>query len=227
MISIQHKSDRLEKYRYELKIPLDQVQFIEFRNCLTQLGLYPQKTFPGRRINSVYFDTHDLNDYVDNISGIADRCKTRLRWYNNDITRLTLELKIKKNKASYKESLKLKNSSKHNPSTMKDIQKIMQDHKSSAEYVILQNVSPVLEVQYDRQYFLLSQDLRMTIDLNQKFRRLYPSPSKSFIKSPVYSVAEFKFPADKRNSMQSLMRNIPFRLFRHSKYVIGMDTVAL
>ena len=227
MISIQHKSDRLEKYRYELKIPLDQVQFIEFKHYLTQLGLYPATLFPRRQINSVYFDTYDLNDYVDNVSGIADRCKTRLRWYNNDITRLTLEIKIKKNKASYKESLKLENSSKHNPSIKQDIPKIMQDHKSSAEYVILQNVSPVLEVQYDRQYFLLSQDLRMTIDLNQKFRRLYPTPSKSFIKSPVYSVAEFKFPANKRNAMQSLMRNIPFRLFRHSKYVIGMDTVAL
>jgi len=227
VISTQHNSNRLEKFRYELKIPLDQVQFIEFKHYLTQLGLYPKNAFPKRQINSVYFDSHDFNDYVDNISGIADRCKTRLRWYNNDITRLTLERKIKKNKASYKESLKLENPSKHNPRIKRDVQKIMQDHKSSTEHVILQNVPPVLEVQYDRQYFLLSQDLRMTIDLNQKFRRLYPTPSRSFIKSPVYSVAEFKFPADKRNSMQSLMRNIPFRLFRHSKYVIGMDTAAL
>lgn len=80
----------LDKFRYELKIPLEKVQLIEFHQYLRQLGLHPVKPYPSRQINSVYFDTHDLNDYVDNISGIADRTKTRIRWYNEDISRLTL-----------------------------------------------------------------------------------------------------------------------------------------
>ena len=225
MLSFWQKPDHLEGYRYELKIPLEQVQLIEFQHGLKQLGLYPKRAFPGRQINSVYFDSHDLKDYVDNVSGIADRCKTRIRWYNEDTSRLTLELKIKKNKASYKESLKLKNTDLHDPRLYQDVRKIMKSHSESTENVLLRDVFPALEVQYEREYFMLDKDLRMTIDVNQKFRRLYPRPMKDLVESPVYCVVEFKFPAEKRADMQALMRNIPFRVFRHSKYVIGMDAV--
>ena len=220
------KLSELDPFRYELKIPLEKVQFNEFKHCLRQLELYPVQAYPGRQINSVYFDSYDFNDYVDNVSGIADRCKTRIRWYNEDIKALTLELKIKKNKASYKESLKLKNPDGHDPRTRRGVQDIMGNHMGTMERLMLKNVRPVLEVQYQRTYSMLDKDLRMTIDVEQKFRRLYPHPSKILKRSPVYCVVEFKFPAAKREAMYSLMRNIPFRVFRHSKYVIGMDTVA-
>jgi len=226
MLSLKQDNTILDKYRYELKIPLEKAQLIEFKHCLRQLGLHPKRAFPGRQINSVYFDSHDLNDYVDNVSGIADRRKTRVRWYNEDITRLTLELKIKNNKASYKESLKLDNSQKYDPRLYKDVRKIMSSRAGSVERVLLQDVFPVLEVQYEREYYMLDKDLRMTMDFNQQFRRLNPRPTANMAASPVYCVAEFKFPAEKRAQVQGLMRNIPFRVFRHSKYVIGMDVVA-
>lgn len=92
---------------------------------------------------------------------------------------------------------------------------------------MIETAIPVLEVQYDREYFTLAEGLRMTLDVNQAFRKLYPIPRQNLQKSPVYCVAEFKFPAQKRSMMQSMIRNIPFRVFRHSKYVIGMDTVSL
>lgn len=216
----------LDKYRYELKVPLEKAQFVEFKQYLRQLGLHPVSPYPPRRINSVYFDTHDLNDYVDNVSGIADRQKTRIRWYDGNLSRLTLELKIKKNKASYKELLKLENLNLHNPRTREGVRSIMESHKTSTEGLMLKMSAPVIEVEYDREYFLLGEDLRMTLDVNQKFRKLYPVPSQNLQRSPVYSVAEFKFPAEKLSMMKSMMRNIPFRVFRHSKYVIGMDITA-
>ncbi len=219
-------NNNLEKFRYELKIPLEKVQLIEFNHYIRQLGLHPVSPFPPRKINSVYFDSHDLDDYVDNTSGIANRTKTRIRWYNDDLSRLTLELKIKRNKASRKELLKLENPNHHDPRTREGVRNIMADHRASTEHLILETSTPVLEVQYDREYFVLADDLRMTLDVNQAFRKLYPVPSQNLRKSPVYCVVEFKFPAQKRTMMQSMMRNIPFRVFRHSKYVIGMDTVA-
>lgn len=226
MLSLRQDNNILDKYRYEIKIPLEKVQLIEFTHCLRQLDLHPKRAFPGRQINSVYFDSHDLNDYIDNVSGIADRRKTRLRWYNEDTTRLTLELKIKNNKASFKESLKLENKEKHDPRIYSNVRKIMSGRKHETEHVLLQDVFPVLEVQYEREYFFLDKDFRMTVDTNQKFRRLHPRPSKDLVRSPVHCVVEFKYPAKKRAEAQSLIRNIPFRVFRHSKYVIGMDVVA-
>lgn len=225
LLSSKNKSD-LDKYRYELKVPLEQAQFAEFKQYLRQLGLHPTRPYPPRRVNSVYFDSHDLEDYVDNVSGIADRKKIRLRWYDGDLSHLTFEMKIKENKASYKELMKLQNTSLHDPRTRAGVARIMDSHRTSNERLLLNMSTPVIEVEYDREYFLLGQNLRMTLDVNQKFRKLYPLPNQNMRRSPVYCVAEFKFPADKRSMMQTLMRNIPFRIFRHSKYVIGMDTVA-
>ena len=225
-LTSKKSNETLEKFRYELKIPLEQSQFIEFKQYLRQLGLHPVSPYPGRRINSVYFDSHDLNDYVDNVSGIAERQKTRIRWYNEDLSHLTLEFKRKKNKASYKELLKLDNPKQHNPRTREGVRSIMQTQKSSIENFLLQSLDPVIEVQYDREYFLLGADLRMTLDTDQNFRKLYPFPGQNMKRSPVYCVAEFKFPAVKLSIMKTMMRNLPFRVFRHSKYVIGMDVIA-
>ncbi len=216
----------LDKYRYELKVPLEKSQSVEFKQHLRQLGLHPVSPYPPRRINSVYFDSHDLNDYMDNVSGIADRQKTRIRWYDGDLSQLTFELKIKKNKASYKELLKLENPKLYDPCTHEGVRSIITNHKSNSESLILKTLDPVIEVEYDREYFLLGKELRMTLDTNQKFRKLYPFPSQRMQRSPVYCVAEFKFPAEKLSMMKSMVRNIPFRIFRHSKYVIGMDVIA-
>jgi hypothetical protein len=216
---------KLDKFRYEIKIPMELCQLLEFQHHLRQLGLHFIKPYPSRQINSVYFDTHELDDYVENVSGISNRMKTRVRWYNNDIQKLALEFKIKKNKASYKQVIKIKNSDMYNPRTRSGILSINQNIKKSIESLALSTKKPKIEVQYERDYYLLGKDLRLTIDTNQKFCKLSPYPSNNFIKSPVYGVAEFKYPANMQSLVQSILRDIPFRVFRHSKYVIGIDTV--
>jgi len=113
----------------------------------------------------------------------------------------------------------------YNPRTRSGILSINQNIKKSIESLALSTKKPKIEVQYERDYYLLGKDLRLTIDTNQKFCKLSPYPSNNFIKSPVYGVAEFKYPANMQSLVQSILRDIPFRVFRHSKYVIGIDTV--
>jgi hypothetical protein len=220
---LKKKQQDLEPFRYEIKMPLDRKQLEEFMSSLRNLGLHPKTPYPDRRVNSVYFDTTDFNDYVENISGIGARRKTRVRWYNGDVSKLTLEQKIKNNKASRKENTRLANPAGATPRTKDGIRRILAQNDSPLARTILGSVYPVLEVQYDRQYFVLAPDLRMTIDRHQKFKRLYPSPLDHFVDSPVYSVIEFKYPATRRAEMQALLRDLPHRVFRHSKYVIGME----
>ena len=42
------------------------------------------KPFPDRKINSIYFDTDDLDYFKDGEEGTTPRIKVRYRWYDND-----------------------------------------------------------------------------------------------------------------------------------------------
>lgn len=213
-------------YRFETKVPLDRSQFEQYMPALYELGLYPTRAYPPRRISSIYYDTPDLDNYSDNVSGISNRRKTRIRWYNDDRSKLTLEQKIKKNKASTKQSFFIANPQLVDPALKNEIVKLLNSSGGTNEALSFRELSPTLAVQYERQYFTLANDLRMTIDTSQKFKRLYPLRDNDFTESPVYAVVEFKYPAETRLKMQSVLRDLPFRVFRHSKYVIGMDCTA-
>lgn len=219
-------NDLLCDYRYEIKLPLEKVQFENLKQYLYQLGLFPITAYPNRRVNSIYYDTRGLYDYHSNVSGVAERSKKRIRWYNGDLSKLRYEKKIKQNKASRKESIRIKNELNIIPDTSRKLDQLLNQLEPCVEKIELELVEPILEVQYQRQYFLLHQDLRMTIDQEQKFRRLTPMADNIFIRSPVYAVVEFKFPANRGASMKSLLANLPFRLFRHSKYIIGVEASA-
>ena len=84
---------------------------------------------------------------------------------------------------------------------------------------------PVLEVNYKRSYFELQPGIRMTIDQDIQYRKLSPTVSCQMKRSPVDYVVEFKYPVDQRSEFGHLLQDLPFRFFRHSKYVVGMDTV--
>ena len=86
---------------------------------------------------------------------------------------------------------------------------------------------PVLEVVYQRSYFELEPDIRMTVDQEIQYRKLSPTVSCQMKRSPVDYIVEFKYPVGQETEFGHLLRNLPFRFFRHSKYVVGMDTVTV
>lgn len=217
------RADLLRGYRFEVKIPLDIGQFAELRQCLYQNGLFPRRAYDDRLVNSIYMDTFDRVDYTDNTSGIGDRIKTRFRWYGSDLSQLVLERKIKTNKASRKEIFSLKNLDNLHPGKRAEADRLLQQNRDVLPLALIGPIFPALEVNYKRQYYTLDTDLRMTIDTDQMFKGLRPSPQSSFSKSPVHTVVEFKFPAEQRLRMQQMLQNLPFRVFRHSKYVVGTE----
>src|SRR5512138_1658072 len=54
-------------------------------------------------IRSFYFDDYYNNAYHDKYAGIADRCKYRIRIYNQSESTVHLEKKIKKNSYNHKQ----------------------------------------------------------------------------------------------------------------------------
>ena len=84
--------------RYEIKLVTLSPGFVDVE---TSLRLHPaafQTTHPERQVKNIYFDTPDLESAQDNLAGISEREKLRLRWYGKleNIVKGTWELKQKR-----------------------------------------------------------------------------------------------------------------------------------
>lgn len=213
--------------RHESKIPLQYSQYLELKSALIQLGKYPKTSYPDRIIHSIYLDDHELTDYFENISGISRRSKTRIRWYNDDTKKLAIEIKRKVIKVSDKKIMAIENPAGTVPRCRSDFMKLVRSNSRTLPVSQFISLFPVLEVEYGRSYFELAADIRMTVDHSIRYKSLFPQQSHKWHRSPVDIVVEFKYPVGKEEIFGELLRNIPYRIFRHSKYVIGVDNVCV
>jgi hypothetical protein len=91
------------------------------------------------------------------------------------------------------------------------------------------NPVPVLINRYHRKYFRTrNDDVRVTLDSDLRIfdqtRNPYPNYSiKANI--PRTFVLEVKFPRDLRNKASQIIKNIPIRVSRHSKYIVGFHSM--
>jgi hypothetical protein len=214
-------------YRYEVKLPLEHEQFADLQHNLYEQGLFLRQAYPARVVHSIYLDTPDLADYLANVSGQSSRKKLRLRWYDEASHKLVLEIKFKTNKSSKKLTLPLAASDTQLPRTAECLKAFFDANGAQDLYPFLHEVVPVLEVSYRRSYYELAREIRMTVDRQIHYRRLYPVAQSRAVASPVDTVVELKFSTLQTGHVKTFLSGIPFRAFRHSKYVVGMDTVCV
>ena len=88
-----------EGFRHELKYRIGYVQYIELRNRLRTVMQSDIHTGTDGRylIRSIYFDNYMDKALREKENGVPMREKFRIRYYNDDLTYLTLEKKIKDN----------------------------------------------------------------------------------------------------------------------------------
>ena len=213
------------RFRHETKLPLQRQQYQELRAAFIGMGLHPRGTYPDRRVHSIYLDTPEFDDYHEGVSGLSRRSKTRFRWYQEDTEHVVLEVKRKKNKIATKYLFQMKNPSGLIPRDQFLLQSLLTENSDQFPVSIAGLYRPVLEVDYKRSYFELKPGIRMTIDQEIQYRKLSPTPSHQAKRSPVDYVVEFKYPMNQKTEFGHLLRDLPFRFFRHSKYVVGMDAV--
>ena len=90
--------------RYELKFILDEADYVEVLRWLTSATAFTE-SYPNRFVNSIYFDDTEFTAVRDNLAGISDRYKIRVRWYNdaeNLLSNPGLEVKIREGRLGYK-----------------------------------------------------------------------------------------------------------------------------
>jgi hypothetical protein len=106
------KSDYDQRWeRFERKFLVSPEKAVFARTLLSQICLRDSE-YPKGKVNSLYFDTPDLDQYQKSDDGSYERKKIRIRWYDNPFNQqgmvpVYLELKSKKGFASRKQRRKI------------------------------------------------------------------------------------------------------------------------
>ena len=166
-----------------------------------------EKLFPDRIVESVYFDTEDLQFFNLSEEGITPRFKIRIRGYNN---KKPDNLEIKTTNNYHREKVTIKNFIFDNYELHKKLKKIG----------IKQTVQKKIRVKYLRSYYKLKNIGRITLDRNIEFL----SPNESFhnykkIKQNILEVKVQRENIDK-NFIEKI---INLKEIRFSKYCIGIN----
>jgi len=228
-----HFLENKNNYRYERKFTVpNEFSLKTIEQCVKRNNALFREAFHLRQVNNIYFDTTAYNDYFDNVLGVSDRKKIRIRWYGEtfgSIQKPILEIKIKKGLVGDKWSFKLKPFILDNNFNNDILLDVFKD--SNLPLPILESlkmVTPTLLNSYLRKYFISATNkFRITID----FELLYYKIEKRFNNfnfkpaSDENKIVELKYGLMDDNEASSIVTQFPFRLNKNSKYVNGINTI--
>ena len=185
------------------------------------------KEYEDRYVNNLYFDTPDFKNYYDNLNGISDRVKVRLRWYG-DMTRLdrpALELKHKRNAYGWKRVHKVNQRLFLKYTQWQELIRglhspIIKDIIGSMGY------RATLCNRYLREYYRSGcRRFRLTLDTHLIYMPQYISSTINLdlprlVKT--HTIVEVKTERKNELELESICCQFPFRITKSSKYMIGM-----
>lgn len=218
-----------QENRYEIKFILNEQELTEAYKFIKSINAYIP--YPSREINSLYFDTVDFQSIRDNLAGVSNRQKIRLRWYgnneNNKNSLMSLELKLRNGRVGSKRRYNVpqKLSNDIYKSTSREIGKCVFNNLKVTDEIINDLYLPTLFINYIREYYQCNNELRITIDKNINFRDIHlHSPLLKAQKIPYNEyIMELKFPLYLKNTVSSMIRTFNLVPKRHSKYITGMS----
>jgi len=192
-----------------------------------------QRAYPPRRVNNFYLDDFDLSTYEENITGVSHRTKVRFRWYGDSSQRVagTLELKRKRNRLGWKENFRVKELHIHGQRWPRILSSLRAQLPLEARDWLDAYPQPTLINQYDRHYFVSSDGrIRVTLDGNQQVfdQRLAHRPNLlASANLPDALIVEFKASSRDHLLLGRAIQGVPLRSGRHSKYVVGIQSLSL
>jgi hypothetical protein len=217
-------------FRYERKFLVSGISIHEAISLIRFHPAHFSRLFPPRFINNVYFDTPSFGHYRDNIAGIPDRTKVRIRWYGSQFgEHQTAKLEIKKKQGLLGEKrlfplqgIRL-NPGFHSNCLIKSLLNSGLPHMIRP---LLLPVQPVLFNRYFRSYWQSADShFRLTIDSDMSYYligRLSNNFQKSFL-DRANLVIELKYKDIQDKNVSRISDYFPFRLSKNSKYVSGIQ----
>ncbi len=219
--------------RFERKFFISELTKQEIENIIKTHPAVFSEIYYERFVNNIYLDSFDLRNYFDNLVGVSERQKVRIRWYGDlmgEIKNPVLEIKVKENDLSYKISYPLAGFSLDKNFTIETIKDIFAKSQLpqglKSELLSLEMVSLN---RYKRKYFQ-SKDktFRFTIDSAMQFYSLLPRWN-NFLDKRIDQkniVLELKYEGRQSEKAVDFIANfLPCRLTKSSKYAIGVETL--
>lgn len=205
------KKHRIIKPRLERKVKISKHSQVFYRNFFKRCSFYKQ--FSDQIVESTYFDDHNLSFAKSNIDGEFYRIKPRIRWYNDDLSKIKYEFKIKKGFNGYKiisnDIYDIEN----------DKKTIIKKTRSFLKEIFNMSLKEVITIRYNRSYLKHPSGIRLTLDKDLT----YSLPRSHIKKSLDFEVLEFKYDVDKDYYFRKVLfhnfLNLPLRLTKCSKYV--------
>lgn len=186
-----------------------------------------RQAYPDRWVNSLYFDNSDLDSLRDNYAGISRRVKARYRWYGELETssRGNFELKFRENEAGWKNIFSVDGINfTHGNRLPEVISEIKQRINPEAISWMNRFHWPIVIIRYFRRYFVSADgQIRITFDQNlscysQQLSSRINLRRQALGLDPVSNIIEVKFSPDIIADAGHLVKGIPARRSRFSKY---------
>jgi len=218
--------------RYERKFIFPNIHLDDLIQRLNLNSFCFSEIFHERKINNVYFDDHNLSFYRQNVIGVGNRFKYRLRWYGNDFSKVNspvIEIKRKYGLLGDKARHKLENfnltigdngiSELHKKLMLELDKNLFYKNKFYQLQASLLNA-------YRRRYFLsFCGRFRITLDYNQEFfnpnYRNYKASRRTIEERGI--VLELKYSMQNDSDARLISQELGARLSKNSKYITGID----
>ena len=218
----------IDDFRYEVKFHLNEKKYSFVQNWLYVKTPFV-RSFPNRTVNSLYFDDVNYSSVKDNLSGVAQRSKYRLRWYDSVLTNpdhVIFEEKMRNGRVGKKKHIRL-------PDVGRDLSHANIHHTTQAINRSISNskyqftfdyLFPTLLLSYDREYFADNNSIRITVDKNLQFGA--PIAEKTISQHQkiraTSGVLEVKFNASSKDWAHSYISQLNLTPVRNSKYLAGL-----
>ncbi len=214
----KYVSNTLSSHQVEAIVKLHPALFVE--------------AYHPRDVNNIYLDTVSFQHYQDNVDGLRDRVKARVRWYGDLFGRIEqpqLELKIKHGHAMRKQVYSLPAFTFDQDFRFEELSDAILNAEMPA--IVRTGVvclSPTLLNRYRRKYFVTPcHPFRITIDWDLCYFRIVPQRNLFLQKQVARNdlIIELKYPVDEEQGASAIASGLPFHLDRNSKYVNGIEQV--
>lgn len=214
-------------FRHERKYVLPEIMKKNVWGIIKAHPLMFKEIYHERVINNIYFDTPQLDNYLENIDGVPIRHKVRIRWYDNNTSSCYLEIKSKKGAVNTKKVHKI-----GGLDAGSNMRKFLQEAVAAADLpkhidAEIHKLVPSCVNRYKRRYFeSRNKKFRITLDYDLRFRKMRSSriPKQPWPRSK-NMVVEVKYNTDGKVNLNEFTRSFPFRVGKFSKYTAGVEAV--
>jgi hypothetical protein len=227
-------NESIHPLRYERKLIPRGYAVAEVLAAILRHPAVFRETYQARAINNIYFDTAGLGDYQDHVSGAAHRVKTRIRWYGRlcgHIARPFLERKAKFGAVGTKQRYELPSFCFDGEKLHIDLQELLNQSTvpGGVREQMLERKATLVN-RYHRRYFASAdRSFRLTVDTDLEFYGVGTLARKlsALARSAPPVIIELKYDLPAAERAEGITNQMPFRVERCSKYIMGMQALFL